>query len=107
MDIRRFSPCHVVLIDAAAGGFEPGTIFLVAETAVVNGAMTSHRPPLSLLIRYIRQSIGCPVIIIGMEPASLAPGNKFSAPVKTSIPILVRLLAEVLSIKRPLLGRRG
>jgi len=80
-----------------AGGFAPGTIFLVAETAIVNGAMTSHRPPLSLLIRYIRESIGCPVTIIGMEPASLAPGNKFTPPVKTSLPILARLLAELLS----------
>ena len=96
LDIRRFSPCHVILIDAASGGFDPGTIFLVSETAIVNGAMTSHRPPLSLLIRYIRESIGSPVIVIGVQPASLEPGDTLSATVKTSLSILVRLLTAIL-----------
>jgi hydrogenase 3 maturation protease len=94
--IRDFSPSHVILLDAVDHGLEPGTVFLADEQSITIGDMTSHHLPLRLLMRFLGASLPCRVILVGVQPQSLRPGNRLSAPVKKTLPLLAEFLAETL-----------
>ena len=94
--IRAFSPSHVILLDAVDHGLEPGTVFLAEEQAISVGDMTSHHLPLKLLMRFIGASIPCRVILVGVQPQNLRPGNRLSGPVKKTLPRLAEWLAQTL-----------
>ena len=85
--MRAFAPSHVILLDAVDHGLEPGTAFLADERSIAMGDMTSHHLPLKLLMRFLGASIPCRVILVGVQPQTLRPGNRLSAPVsRTSRP---------------------
>ncbi|GEM_PF-318493 len=70
--IRRFRPTHVLIIDASLGGREPGEIFLVERRKIRREDLSTHRIPLTHLIRYLEQSVKCRVIVVGIEPQLVA-----------------------------------
>jgi hydrogenase 3 maturation protease len=80
--VRDFGPSHVVIVDAAGGGFPPGTVFLVDRSGILNEDVSTHRTPLTALADYLEETIGCRVIILGIEPETLIPGGPLSAPVQ-------------------------
>lgn len=94
--IRAFAPSHVVLLDAVDHGLAAGTVFLADEGAIAVGDMTSHHLPLRLLMRFLSASIPCRVILVGVQPFSLRPGNRLSAPVRKTLPLLAEFLAAAL-----------
>jgi hydrogenase 3 maturation protease len=94
--VRDFAPSHVILLDAVDHGLEPGTVFLVDEARIAMGDMTSHHLPLKLLMRFLRESIPCCVILIGIQPQTLLPSNKLSPPIRRTLPLLAQFLAKTL-----------
>jgi hydrogenase 3 maturation protease len=94
--IRSFAPSHVLLLDAVDHGLAPGTVFLADEQSIAVGDMTSHHLPLKLLMRFLASSLPCRVILIGMQPQTLRPGNKLSPPIKKTLPCLADFLTETL-----------
>jgi len=94
--IRVFAPSHVILLDAVDHGLAPGTVFLADERSILLGDMTSHHLPLRLLMRFLGASLPCRVILVGVQPRTLMPGNKLSAPIKKTLPLLTKFLAETL-----------
>jgi len=79
--VRDFGPSHVLIIDTAAGGFPPGTIFLIDPPGIADEDVSTHRTPLSTLAGYLEKTIGCRVVILGIEPGSFVLG----APLKASV----------------------
>ena len=47
--VRAFGPSHVLVVDAAAAGFKPGTVFQIAAAAIPDDGISTHRTPLSRL----------------------------------------------------------
>lgn len=94
--IRVFAPSHVILLDAVDHDLAPGTVFLADERSILLGDMTSHHLPLRLLMRFLGASLPCRVILVGVQPRTLLPGNKLSAPIKKTLPLLAEFLAETL-----------
>jgi hydrogenase 3 maturation protease len=94
--IRAFVPSHVILLDAVDHCLPPGTVFLADESSIAVGDMTSHHLPLRLLMRFLGTSLPARVILVGVQPRNLLPGNKLSAPVKKILPRLAEFLAQTL-----------
>ena len=94
--VRAFAPSHVVLLDAVDHGEEPGTVFLADEHSIAVGDMTSHHLPLKLLMRFLSDSLPCRVILVGVQPLTLRPGARLSAPVRRTLARLAGFLAETL-----------
>lgn len=92
--VRAFSPSHVLLLDAVDHGLAPGTAFLADEEAIAVGDMTSHHLPLKLLMRFLARSVPCRVILVGVQPKTLFPGNRLSAPVRRTLAPLAQFLAR-------------
>lgn len=94
--IRAFAPSHVLLLDAVDHGLAPGTTFLVDESAITMGDMTSHRLPLKLLMDFLAATLPCRVILVGVQPRMLLPGKRLSAPVRRTIAPLAAFLAQAI-----------
>jgi hydrogenase maturation protease len=92
---------HVVFLDAADGPGEPGTAyFLDAEgIAARYPQVSTHRISLGTLARLVAGG-GPRVWMLGVKPASLAPGSRLSGPVRRSLALLKDLLGERLAVAR-------
>jgi hydrogenase 3 maturation protease len=98
--IREFRPTHVLIVDAAAAGHRPGTIFVIDRKKITQEDVSTHRLPLSLLARYLEESLVCRVILVGIEPRVIAWGRPVSAAVRMAAARLAAWLAENLTARR-------
>jgi len=95
-EIRAFGPDLVVLVDAAVGPYPPGTPFIVLPEEIVDESPSTHRIPLSLLVRYLQESVGCRTIVLGIQPKSVQDGQRLSRPVRAAVSALVDRLSKTL-----------
>ncbi len=99
--VREFQPTQVLLIDAALGGHQPGTVFIVDPASITHDDLSTHHVPLSLLIHYFKASLECEVYCVGIEPGSLDPRQPVSTPVKRAVAGLAEKIIDLLT-RRPL-----
>jgi hydrogenase 3 maturation protease len=95
-DVRKFRATHVLILDAAAGGFPPGTVSLIDPGQIREDDASTHRAPLSLLHAYLERTIGCRAIVLGIEPESFDPGAPLSAGVAEAVEKTAAGLAALL-----------
>ena len=99
-EVRRFRPDLVLILDAAVSRRKPGSIFLLEKKDMAVEDVSSHRMPLALLVDYLEKSVGCRVLVLGIEPRSCREGAPLSAAVKKAAEMLSSQLAAVL-VERP------
>jgi hydrogenase maturation protease len=108
--VRRSGASHALVIDAAAAGHRPGTVFLVDPAAIPAEDVSTHRTPLSALASYLERTAGCRVIILGIEPQGLSEGAALSRPVRDAVTEVAGWLADFISGRvrsSSASGRRG
>jgi hydrogenase 3 maturation protease len=91
--VRAFRPSHVLVLDAAAAGFEPGAVFLVDPSGVPVEEVSTHRTPLATLVRYLEGTVGCRVIVLGFEPQDFSPRTPLTPPVRRAVGDVAAYLA--------------
>jgi hydrogenase 3 maturation protease len=94
--LRRFSPHLVVLIDAAQMGDPPGSIRWLAWQAAGGLSASTHSQPPSTLAEFLIVEIGCQVALLGIQPASLEPGQPISPQVRSAIRQIVQSFNNLL-----------
>jgi hydrogenase maturation protease len=82
--VRAFGVDTVLILDAAAGGFPPGTLHLVDPGQIARGDVSTHRTPLSTLAEFLEKTAGCRVVILGIEPGTLARGSRMTPGVRAA-----------------------
>jgi len=95
--LRKLSPSHVVLIDAAEMGEIAGTIELIEPHRIEKRAPSTHTMPLYMLTEYLEQEIGTKVLILGIQPKSISVGAAVSDEVEVSVDKLAHLLVEMIN----------
>jgi hydrogenase maturation protease len=101
VDVSRAS--LVVLVDAAAGG-DPGSILvrLVRPCRPAPGAFTHHLDPGSLAgLAESLYGTAPQVVLVGVGPGSLAPGDHLSGALERALPDLVEVVVAVVSGRVP------
>ena len=99
--VRELRPTHVLIVDAAVGGHQPGTIFVIDKKKIRQEDISTHRLPLYHLVRYLEESIGCQVILVGIEPQEVALGKPVSATVRAAVSHLAAGLVHIWTAQRP------
>jgi hydrogenase 3 maturation protease len=82
--IREFRPTHALIIDAAVAGHQPGTIFIIEKEKIRQEDISTHRIPLAYLASYLEETMGCRVILVGIEPKEVAWGKPVSEIVRAA-----------------------
>jgi len=95
--LRKFGPDLTVIIDAARGGSAPGTIFLIPRDKIADVGVSTHHVSLHFLVRYLQESIGSRVIVVGIEPDTLEESAPLSREVKSAAVFLADSLSEALA----------
>jgi len=95
--VRVFAPDLVVIVDSAATGGPAGAVFLVDPAEVADEDVSTHRIPLTRLSRYIRETMGCRVLILGIEPLSFEPGSPMTPAVGKAVRRVVSVLRRALN----------
>ena len=95
--LRKLSPSHVVLIDAAEMGEIAGTIKLIEPHRIEKRMPSTHTMPLYMLTEYLEHELGAKVLILGIQLESLSFGTAVSREVRVSVDKLARLLVEVIN----------
>jgi hydrogenase 3 maturation protease len=97
-EIRRWAPTHLVIVDAADFGGEPGAIRLIDPEDAGGVSFSTHSLPLSVLASYIQSQAPCEIMLLGIQPASVEFGAPVSAKVRSAArkvsAFLRRLVAE-------------
>ncbi len=95
-EVRRLAPTHVLLVDSAEMGEAPGSVRLIGAGRIAGTSFSTHSLPLSVLARYLERELGSRVIVIGIEPKSLAFGGRLSPEVERAIEETVAALEDAL-----------
>lgn len=98
-NIRRFGADYVLIVDASDMGKTVGTIEWLDVSQADGFSASSHIMPLSILARYLNESIGCQVGIIGIQAGNLEMGNPVSREVVKSIKILSEEILKIVKKK--------
>jgi hydrogenase 3 maturation protease len=96
--IRKFGPDLVMILDAAAGHRRPGAVFLVDADDIADEGLTTHNLSLKYLVAYLEETLPCRVLILGIQPKTIAWGAPLSTPVENGIKSLVFFLEKALSL---------
>jgi hydrogenase 3 maturation protease len=97
--VRAFAPDLAVLVDSAAAGRPPGAVFLLDPAEVADEDVSTHRVPLTRLARYIRETMDCRVLILGIEPSSFEEGAPVSPPVGRAVRRVIAVLRSALDAR--------
>ena len=96
-EIRLLSPSHVIIVDAAGMGEQPGTVRLLDASAVGGAAFGTHGLPLGVLAAYLEREIGCRVLLVGIQPANVEHGETLSVEVTAAVAELAAALRSCLA----------
>lgn len=96
-DIEAFRPTHVLLIDAAYLGLNPGEASLVeAEKIADYSAISTHYLPLRIFCEYIRQAAGAKIALLLIEPKNTEFSEGLTVEVHASAERLEKVLVGLL-----------
>ena len=97
LDIEEFNPTHVLLIDAAFLGLNPGEVSLVnAEKISDFSAITTHMLPLRIFCEYVKQATGAKIALLLIEPKSMEFGEGLTLEVQVAAERITEILLELL-----------
>ena len=101
----RFQPGLIVFVDAAEMGAEPGTVRRLSWDLVKSGGVagfnvSTHTLPLQILADYLTAELGCPVCLLGIQPAGIAMGDPLSPAVTRAVKAIARFLEDLLSLSQ-------
>lgn len=84
-EINRFRPSHLIIIDTIEINERPGTVLVLRPEDIGRGvSFSTHKMPAGVLAKYFIDSIGCDIIMIGIQPKSLKFGHPISKTVAGS-----------------------
>lgn len=92
--LRRFQPDLVILIDAAALDAPPGTIHCLDWRQIDGMSGSTHTLPLDVLCQFLVDSLGCTVVLLGIQPDTLPSRDSFDQPPS---PAVQRAVEEIVS----------
>jgi hydrogenase 3 maturation protease len=95
-EIKRFKPTHLVIVDSADMDKPAGTVKLINPDVVGGLPFCTHKLPIKILTDYLIKSIGCEIMIIGIQPKVLSFGDYPSKEVEKSAKYISATIKEIL-----------
>ncbi|MEM2318696.1 MAG: hydrogenase 3 maturation endopeptidase HyCI [Candidatus Bathyarchaeia archaeon] len=95
--ILDFGPSHVLIVDAAVMGLEPGDFrFVRSEHLRFFPAISTHMLPLRVFCDYLAEAVGARVGLLLVEPKNVDFGEGLSGEVEAASRRIVDFLAKIL-----------
>lgn len=95
--IRKLAPSHLLIIDAAELGLNPGEVRIINPESIVEARFSTHALSLSILSEYITSETGARVLLIGVQPKDLQFGVEMTPELTHAAECLSQFILSVLS----------
>lgn len=95
-EIIGFKPSHLIILDAADTNTDPGTINIIQPDQVEGVSFSTHMLPLSIMVNYLKETLDCEVLILGIQPRTVEYGAKPSREVMASARQVVDVILSVI-----------
>lgn len=86
---------HVIIVDAAETGSNPGTIWLIDENEILEEDMSTHRIAIQTIFQFLKKS-GKKLIFIGIQRKLSGVGLERSDEILKASEILADMLYEII-----------
>lgn len=94
--IAAFRPTHVLLVDAAHLGEEPGAVRVIPRGEIRGVSFSTHMLPAPIFLDYLEKSTGCASLVVGIQPAQTDVLGPISPPVARAIDAVVATVRQAL-----------
>jgi hydrogenase 3 maturation protease len=94
--IKEFHPEHLIIVDAADLKQQPGSIIDLPVESVNDYTLGTHKLSLILMIRYLKETIGCGFTVLAIQYKSVEFNGKMTNEVKDGVKRTISLLTEIL-----------
>jgi hydrogenase maturation protease len=92
--VRRFRPDLALLVGATDMGEAAGTVRWLSWSKAQQFEAPGQAVQPSALARYLVESLGCEVALLGIQPSTGSAGAQFSAEVRQAVAEVVQALVE-------------
>ena len=89
--IESARPQVVVMVDAVNLGAQPGDVAFLEIEQLARTRVSTHNASLALFAEVLRQSTGADILVLGIQPSTLAFGAPLSAPVQAALEKLTQV----------------
>jgi hydrogenase 3 maturation protease len=95
-ELKKFKPTHMIIVDAADLGVKAGKIAVMEPDDVSGISFCTHSLPIKVMTDYLLQSFPCEIMLIGIQPKTLAVGASPSEKVLEAVELVAAMIAGVL-----------
>jgi len=99
-EIKKFKPSHIIIVDSADVGKKAGEIVLIKPENSRGVSFCTHQLPLKIMADYLIESIGCRILIIGIQPKQLDFGSLPSKEIKESAKAVSGIIKEIINKRK-------
>jgi hydrogenase 3 maturation protease len=94
--IRKFSPSHVLMIDAAEIGSKPGKFRFVFPEEIQGLTISTHTLPLNVFADYLKRETNAEIALLAVQPKNLDFGESLSSEVSNTVKSLINTILDVI-----------
>jgi len=94
--IRKFNPSHVLMIDAAELGSNPGTVRFVFPDEIQGLTISTHALPLNVFADYLKKEIHTKIALLAVQPKNLDFGESLSLEVLDAVKSLSNMILDAI-----------
>jgi len=94
--LRAYLPDHVIFLDAADMGVQPGSIRFVEPRNTQVNLVSSHVLPLPVIMEFVANDTGSRVTLLGIQPDLNRPDRDFSGPGQVLLQRNISALTDIL-----------
>lgn len=95
-EIKKFKPTHLIIVDSAEAGKDPGTIMLIDPGQIGGVSFSTHTLPPKIMIDYLQDSLKCEVILLGIQPKTIKFGETVTPAIAGAVKEVVKILKEAI-----------
>lgn len=95
--IERLNPSHVLVIDAAETGLEPGSVVLTELSEAHGLIVSTHHLPLSVFAEYLKRATGAKTALLAIQPGDVEFRTSLTVRVREAAVEVEKILLDVLS----------
>jgi hydrogenase 3 maturation protease len=96
-EIKGFGPSHLLVVDAARLGTEPGKAAFLSEDQIGGAPLATHTLPLGVMFSYLRDTFPkLKIGVVGIEPGDTAFGKRMSVGLELAAVAAFAAIAEAI-----------
>ena len=93
-EVKKFKPTHLIIIDSAQMNEAAGVVRLIDPDQIEGFSSSTHNLPIKIFTDYLVKSMGCKIIIIGIQPKKVYFNAGISKEIEKAMAHIVSAIKE-------------